>query len=50
MQSGLIIAEDLHGCEIALENVSLGSWQLKKEGTTLVLSVQLLEPQLQNNQ
>lgn len=33
MQSGLIIAEDLHSCEIALENVSQGSLQLKKEGT-----------------
>lgn len=33
MQSGLIIAEDLHSCEIALENVLQGSLQLKKEGT-----------------
>lgn len=50
MQSDLIIAENLHSCEITLENVLQGSLQLKKEGTTLVLSVQLLEPPLQNNQ
>lgn len=50
MQSGLIIAEDLHSCEVALETASQGSLQLKKEGTTLVLNVQLLEPPLQNNQ
>lgn len=50
MQSDLIIAENLHSCEITLENVLQGSLQLKKEGTTLVLSVQLLEPPLQTNQ